>query len=221
MATSIAAACTRAGLDAAAALGTTLLTLAASTALVGLGLMAVARLRLAGAVNFVPLPAVGGYLGYVGARGSSRLAWAGLLAQRCGLEQRGARVGACLRRCARAVQRVEPGTSQASAALPPALPAPPPLPPSLQCQATSAWPRAWAWAAASSWAPPPPGCSCGTRRRARSRASRGGVASSRTCLLLARWTGAPSVLPAHHPHSSLLLRRSRCACCPRWAARRC
>lgn len=66
MASSIAAACGRAGLDAAAALGTTLLTMALSTALVGLGLIAVARLRLAGAVNYLPLPAVGGYLSYVG-----------------------------------------------------------------------------------------------------------------------------------------------------------
>ena len=66
MATSIAAACTRAGLSAEAALGTALFTMAASTCLVGLSLVAVARLRAAAFVQYLPLPAVGGYLAYVG-----------------------------------------------------------------------------------------------------------------------------------------------------------
>lgn len=41
MASSIASVCSRAGLDASAALGTSLLTMAVSTAVVGLGLLAV------------------------------------------------------------------------------------------------------------------------------------------------------------------------------------
>ncbi|PSC75492.1 Sulfate Permease Family [Micractinium conductrix] len=52
--------------EPAAALGTALLTMAASTLLVGMGLIAVAKFKLASAVQFLPLPAVGGYLGYVG-----------------------------------------------------------------------------------------------------------------------------------------------------------
>lgn len=67
MASSIAALCTQAGLDAASALGTALLTMAISTVAVGLGLIAVAKMRLAGVVQYLPLPAVGGYLSYVGA----------------------------------------------------------------------------------------------------------------------------------------------------------
>ncbi|PRW58874.1 sulfate transporter [Chlorella sorokiniana] len=66
MASSIASLCSRAGLDASAALGTSLLTMAASSAIVGLGLLAVAKARLASAVQYLPLPAVGGYLSYVG-----------------------------------------------------------------------------------------------------------------------------------------------------------
>ena len=126
MASSVAALCTAAGRDAASALGTSLLTMAASTLLVGLGLVAVggcgavlwvlwfecrwcvcgccactpslgstpangsalpllppksthaapapscpslrpaAKLRLAVVVQYLPLPAVGGYLSYVG-----------------------------------------------------------------------------------------------------------------------------------------------------------
>lgn len=117
MASSIASVCSRAGLDASAALGTSLLTMAVSSAVVGLGLLAVgegnadrsncnccnccvrlgtdeaarharvhpmhsclaaprclssllsrpaAKARLASAVQYLPLPAVGGYLSYVG-----------------------------------------------------------------------------------------------------------------------------------------------------------
>lgn len=52
MASSIAGVCTRAGLDAHAALGTSLLTMAVSTALVGLGLMAVGEpLRRSGGLG--------------------------------------------------------------------------------------------------------------------------------------------------------------------------
>ncbi|KAG2496216.1 hypothetical protein HYH03_005814 [Edaphochlamys debaryana] len=55
------------GPDAAAvALGSSLLAMTISTALVGLGTIVVARLKLADMVSYVPLPVVGGYLGFVG-----------------------------------------------------------------------------------------------------------------------------------------------------------
>ncbi|KAI3438511.1 hypothetical protein D9Q98_000939 [Chlorella vulgaris] len=66
MASSIAAACAADGYSAAAALGTSLLTMAVSTFVVGLGLVAVAKAQLASVVQYVPLPAIGGYLSFVG-----------------------------------------------------------------------------------------------------------------------------------------------------------
>ncbi|EFJ45005.1 hypothetical protein VOLCADRAFT_94701 [Volvox carteri f. nagariensis] len=55
------------GPDAAAvALGSSLLAMTISTAIVGLLTVVVARLKLADMVSYVPLPVVGGYLGFVG-----------------------------------------------------------------------------------------------------------------------------------------------------------
>ncbi|KAK9845896.1 hypothetical protein WJX81_005443 [Elliptochloris bilobata] len=66
MATSIAGLCTAEGLTAEEALGTTLVTLVISTFLVGMLIVLVGYLKLASLVQYVPLPVVGGYLGYVG-----------------------------------------------------------------------------------------------------------------------------------------------------------
>jgi len=54
------------GLDARVVVATTLTTLALSTLLVGFLTLGVARLKLAGLVQYVPLPVVGGYLSFVG-----------------------------------------------------------------------------------------------------------------------------------------------------------
>ncbi|GAB4817875.1 hypothetical protein N2152v2_004921 [Parachlorella kessleri] len=66
MASSIAVLCAEAGRDAATALGTSLLTMTVCTFLVGLGTLAVSKFKLAGLVQYLPLPVVGGYLGFVG-----------------------------------------------------------------------------------------------------------------------------------------------------------
>jgi SulP family sulfate permease len=54
------------GLSARVVVATALVATAASTLFVGLGTLGVARLRLAGLVQYVPLPVVGGYLSFVG-----------------------------------------------------------------------------------------------------------------------------------------------------------
>ncbi|KAK9845864.1 hypothetical protein WJX81_004564 [Elliptochloris bilobata] len=66
MATSIAAMCTAAGFKAEEALGTSLLTLVIATFVVGVLIVLVGKFKLASLVQYVPLPCVGGYLGYVG-----------------------------------------------------------------------------------------------------------------------------------------------------------
>ncbi|KAK9811232.1 hypothetical protein WJX72_000395 [[Myrmecia] bisecta] len=66
MASSIAAIGASAQLPDREILGTTLLTLAVSTFIVGLLITIVGRFKLATLVQYVPLPVVGGYLGYVG-----------------------------------------------------------------------------------------------------------------------------------------------------------
>eukprot|EP00887_Chlorella_sp_A99_P005390 scaffold1.g5390.t1 len=66
MASSVAVMCAQAGRDAATALGTCLLTMAVATFLVGAGTLLVAKFKLAQVVQYMPLPVVGGYLGFVG-----------------------------------------------------------------------------------------------------------------------------------------------------------
>eukprot|EP00887_Chlorella_sp_A99_P004621 scaffold4.g4621.t1 len=109
MASSIADQCAAEGLPPAVALGTSLLALTFSTLVVGLGMVAVARFKLARAVEFIPLPVVAGYLSFVGyfciAGGVglgvgvelSRLpAWAQLAATPGRLAKLAATGGACL-----------------------------------------------------------------------------------------------------------------------------
>ncbi|KAA6425635.1 MAG: Sulfate Permease Family [Trebouxia sp. A1-2] len=66
MATSIVETCSKAGKDSATTLGTVLLTLLLTTFLVGVLIILTGTLKLASLVQYVPLPVVGGYLGYVG-----------------------------------------------------------------------------------------------------------------------------------------------------------
>eukprot|EP00879_Flechtneria_rotunda_P026975 GHRR01028828.1.p1 GENE.GHRR01028828.1~~GHRR01028828.1.p1 ORF type:complete len:515 (+),score=170.87 GHRR01028828.1:54-1547(+) len=66
MATSVADTGREIGLSSAEIVGTALLTLTVATAAVGVLTMLVAKFRLATLVQYVPLPVVGGYLGYVG-----------------------------------------------------------------------------------------------------------------------------------------------------------
>eukprot|EP00884_Botryococcus_braunii_P016374 jgi/Botrbrau1/341/Bobra.0022s0295.1 len=66
MASSIAARCAAQDLPVKVALGTSLGTQAIATLFVGLFIIVVGKLRLASLVQYVPLPVVGGYLGYVG-----------------------------------------------------------------------------------------------------------------------------------------------------------
>ncbi|KAG1670994.1 hypothetical protein FOA52_014384 [Chlamydomonas sp. UWO 241] len=66
MGSSIAAISRVEGLTPEVALGTTLITFSVATLTVGLLTMLVGRWRLAQLVMYVPLPVVGGYLGYVG-----------------------------------------------------------------------------------------------------------------------------------------------------------
>ncbi|DBA74396.1 hypothetical protein WJX77_006646 [Trebouxia sp. C0004] len=66
MATSIVETCSAAGKDSATTLGTVLLTLLLTTFLVGVLIILTGTLKLASLVQYVPLPVVGGYLGYVG-----------------------------------------------------------------------------------------------------------------------------------------------------------
>jgi hypothetical protein len=66
MATSIADICARASIGADVALGTSLLTMCLSTFVVGFLCLLVGKFELAQLVQYVPLPVVGGYLGYVG-----------------------------------------------------------------------------------------------------------------------------------------------------------
>ncbi|BDA44720.1 Uncharacterized protein C24H6.11c [Coccomyxa sp. Obi] len=66
MATSIAHLCEKNGYDPHEALGTSLLTLAISTFIVGFLIVLVGHFRLATLTQYVPLSAIGGYLGYVG-----------------------------------------------------------------------------------------------------------------------------------------------------------
>lgn len=66
IATSVAEMGLERGLSARVVVATALVATAASTLFVGLGTLGVARLRLAGLVQYVPLPVVGGYLSFVG-----------------------------------------------------------------------------------------------------------------------------------------------------------
>ena len=66
MATSIATLCQEQGAGAEVALGTTLVTFVIATFTTGLCTVLVGRFKLARYVQYVPLPVVGGYLGYVG-----------------------------------------------------------------------------------------------------------------------------------------------------------
>eukprot|EP00878_Enallax_costatus_P013193 GHUV01013790.1.p1 GENE.GHUV01013790.1~~GHUV01013790.1.p1 ORF type:complete len:1035 (+),score=287.38 GHUV01013790.1:628-3732(+) len=66
MATSIAEIGHDVGMEVHEIIGTALLTLTVATAVVGIMTMLVARFKLATLVQYVPLPVVGGYLGYVG-----------------------------------------------------------------------------------------------------------------------------------------------------------
>ncbi|KAL3148948.1 hypothetical protein ABBQ32_001807 [Trebouxia sp. C0010 RCD-2024] len=66
MATSVVDACHKAGKDSDVTLGTVLVTLLLTTFLVGVLIIVTGYLRLASLVQYVPLPVVGGYLGYVG-----------------------------------------------------------------------------------------------------------------------------------------------------------
>ncbi|KFM27903.1 Uncharacterized protein C24H6.11c [Auxenochlorella protothecoides] len=66
MATSIAGLATAQGQGADVALGTSLLTMTISTTVVGIATLLVARYKLAELVQYLPLPVIGGYLGFVG-----------------------------------------------------------------------------------------------------------------------------------------------------------
>lgn len=66
MATSVADIVHHEGKDVETALGSALFTMTVSTVIVGLGTMFVARRSLAGFVQYIPLPVMGGYLGFVG-----------------------------------------------------------------------------------------------------------------------------------------------------------
>ncbi|KAI8107618.1 hypothetical protein M9435_002646 [Picochlorum sp. BPE23] len=66
MATSIADYASKEGLSVETALGTSLLTMTVSTVIVGLGTYVVAKNSWAGFVQYIPLPVMGGYLGFVG-----------------------------------------------------------------------------------------------------------------------------------------------------------
>ncbi|KAL3133431.1 hypothetical protein ABBQ38_007297 [Trebouxia sp. C0009 RCD-2024] len=66
MATSVVDACHKAGKNSDVTLGTVLVTLLLTTLLVGILIIVTGYLRLASLVQYVPLPVVGGYLGYVG-----------------------------------------------------------------------------------------------------------------------------------------------------------
>jgi hypothetical protein len=66
MGSSIAAACTAAGRDAATALGTALLTMSVATFFTGAACLLVAKQKLAQMVQYLPLPVIGGYLSFVG-----------------------------------------------------------------------------------------------------------------------------------------------------------
>ena len=66
IATSVADFGLQRGLSARVVVATTLAASALATMLVGVGTLGVARLRLAGLVQYVPLPVVGGYLSFVG-----------------------------------------------------------------------------------------------------------------------------------------------------------
>lgn len=66
MATSIADIAAEDGKSVETALGSALLTMTLSTVIVGMGTLLVAKKSLAGFVQYIPLPVMGGYLGFVG-----------------------------------------------------------------------------------------------------------------------------------------------------------
>lgn len=93
IASAVVGECSEAGLSAANTLATVLAALTAATGIVGLLIVATGVLKLAGLVQYVPLPVIGGYLSFVG--WFCTVAGAG---QRCGWGCRPA--GEALRRCA-------------------------------------------------------------------------------------------------------------------------
>jgi len=66
MASTLADYCRQRELSDAVLLSTTLVLLSLSTALVGLSLIIMGKLRLASAVTYIPMAAVSGYLAFIG-----------------------------------------------------------------------------------------------------------------------------------------------------------
>ena len=85
MASTLADYCRQRELSDAVLLSTTLVLLSLSTALVGLSLIIMGKLRLASAVTYIPMAAVSGYLAFIGLFAFN----AGTFLCVCWLEERG------------------------------------------------------------------------------------------------------------------------------------